>query len=111
MNTVPLEQLTMDAFSKWLKTRFRVLLTPADAVELELVEVMSPPLSARNPGFESFSVIFAGPAEPLLPQRIYTFDNAGIGQFDLFIVPIGREAGGIRYQAAFTRVIKQTQTG
>jgi hypothetical protein len=44
-----------------------------------------------------------------LPQRIYGFENESVGRFDLFIVPIGRGAEGIRYQAAFNRLIKPAQ--
>jgi hypothetical protein len=115
MNMVPLEQLTMESFSKWVKTRFRVRITPTETMEMELAEVTSPPTAPGNTpghsGYESFSVIFTGPSEPVLPQRIYAFEGEGIGRFDLFIVPIGRDSGGARYQAAFNRLIEPAQAG
>jgi len=113
MNTVPLEQLTMDSFSTWVGVRFRVLATPANTIDMELTDVTSSPSipshGATRGEYESFSVVFSGPAEPVLPQRIYAFENEGIGRFDLFIVPVGRDSGGVRYQAAFNRLIKPAQ--
>jgi hypothetical protein len=115
MNLVPLEQLTMETFSKWVKTRFRVQTSSTDAVEMELAEVSLSPAIPGNPptrsGCESFSVVFIGPAEPVLPQRIYSFENSVVGRFDLFIVPIGRDSSGTRYQAVFSRLIRPPQSG
>jgi hypothetical protein len=37
-----------------------------------------------------------------LPQRIYRIEHATLGAFDLFLVPIGPDAQGLRYQAVFT---------
>src|SRR5271165_5547195 len=110
MNTVPLEQLSFETFSKWVKTAFRVWVAPNDPVELELVEVTPPRVlsagGADNRRYENFSVVFLGPADRSLAQRIYTFESEGIGRFDLFIVPVGREPRGFHYQATFNRLIK-----
>ena len=39
---------------------------------------------------------------PALPQRIYRLEHAELGGLDLFLVPIGRDASGITYEAVFT---------
>jgi hypothetical protein len=111
MNAIPLEQLTMATFSRCVNSHFRVWVGAGQSVEMKLAEVTTPPGAASHPGVECFSVIFAGPAAPLLPQRIYTFENDNIGRFDLFVVPITQDAGGIRYQAAFNRLIRRNQPG
>ncbi len=49
-----------------------------------------------------FSLLFRGPSERILPQGIYRFDNAGMGAFDLFIVPLQPDSEGSRYEAIFT---------
>jgi len=49
-----------------------------------------------------FSIVFVGPAEFVLPQHNYRLESVSLGAFDLFIVPIGRDAGGVKYEAVFT---------
>ena len=36
------------------------------------------------------------------PSRIYALEHAGLGQFDLFLVPIAADRDGVRYEAIFT---------
>ncbi len=110
MNTVPLEQLGFESFAGLVKTSFRVWVDDRDSLELELSAITPPRIaSAGGPNggtYESFTLEFRGPAERLLPQRIYRFESAAIGRFDLFIVPVGRDAGGTGYQAMFNRRVK-----
>jgi hypothetical protein len=47
------------------------------------------------------SIVFRGPSEPVLSQGIYTFEHAFLDVFDLFIVPIGPDDTGMRYEAVF----------
>jgi hypothetical protein len=103
------EQLTLEAFSPWLKTKFRVFPGPAGFLELELVEVASTGQAKPAAGGlaqEVFSLVFHGPDSQLLPQRIYSFEHDQMGRFELFIVPIGQKPGFIQYQALFNRMIK-----
>jgi hypothetical protein len=108
-----LNQLELDFFSARLGRRFRIPL-PDGLVELRLDEVnpvkawqpQAPETipGAAAPGLRSqpFSIIFLGPPTPLLPQRIYEFhgepDEAAM---EIFIVPVGRNADGITYEAVF----------
>ena len=52
---------------------------------------------------EHFSIMFECENQAALPQKIYGFSNPTIGQFELFIVPIGpdRVSKNMRYQAIF----------
>lgn len=36
------------------------------------------------------------------PQRIYRFEHGSVGSFDIFIVPIGPDAGTMQYEAVFS---------
>lgn len=54
--------------------------------------------SGRQGG--SFRLEFLGPAEPILQQAIYRFANGG-AEHEIFIVPIARGDGGVRYEAIF----------
>ena len=93
--------LTEEEFSKHTNTIFCISLEDA-AVELELVEVKG---YMKNPGdqdgMERFSVFFKGPGKPFLPQRTYTISHGGMGAIDLFLVPIGPDGEGFRYEAVF----------
>ena len=93
--------LTENAFSKQLNTKFRVSLGDS-LVDLELVEVKSYLSKQKeHEGMERFSLYFQGPAEPHLPQQLYAFNHDQMGEFNIFIVPIGKNDAGFRYEAVF----------
>src|ERR1700722_4151413 len=109
MNSTPLETLTLAKFSELLHTRFRVRVSPSEEIELELVET-APGHVTESQGrggarFESFSLVFHGPGDRLLPQKMHPFEHSGLGSFELFIVPIGQGPGHFKYQAIFNRRI------
>lgn len=110
MKIIPLDQLSFEVFAQMVKTRFRVWVDANDSVELELIEA-TPPQRFSSGGatgavFESFSLVFVGPADRLLEQRSYPFESDLAGRFELFIVPVGRDPQGIKYEAAFNRRLK-----
>ena len=45
--------------------------------------------------------MFRRPRDVLLHQRTYRVKHAGIGAFDLFLVPIGSDEEGLRNEAIF----------
>ena len=49
---------------------------------------------------DAFRLLFTGPADPVLPQAIYPFRQDG-EEDHIFIVPIGRTAAGVEYEAIF----------
>lgn len=58
------------------------------------------PLSDSGREGGAFRLEFLGPGEPVLPQATYSFSN-GEAEHDIFIVPVSRDAGGVRYEAVF----------
>ena len=46
--------------------------------------------------------MFRGGPTPPVPQRIYGVEHARIGRLDLFLVPLGPDDAGQRYEAVFT---------
>ncbi len=112
MSTVPLEQLSYEVLAKLVNTTFRVQTAPGESIVLELCEATPQRImvqSGANPSsYESFSLLFVGPVDRLLQQRMYSFESDKIGRFELFIVPVSRAQGGITYEAAFNRKIKQS---
>lgn len=74
-------------------------------IDLELLEVddltavaRNVPEGARTP----FSLIFRGPAEPLVEQGIRPLEHDELGTLEIFVVPIAQESDGLRYQAVFS---------
>lgn len=92
--------LTEKEFSKHLNTKFRI--TGEQSIELELTEVKGY-LSQANEqtGMERFSAYFHGPTDSYLRQGAYPLKHEVMGAFDLFLVPIGHDEKGLRYEAVF----------
>jgi hypothetical protein len=96
---VDLGELTLATFAPLVGDRFDVEAAPA-AVEFVLESATA---AGDWPGGRApFSLVFLGPREPLLPQAIYALRHAGLGVLEIFVVPIARDADGVRYEAIFT---------
>jgi hypothetical protein len=92
--------LTEAEFSKHVNTKFRVAVEPP--VELELIEVKGyPTRENEQTGMERFSAFFRGPGDRFLTQKVYSFDHEQMAAFELFLVPVGQDQGGFRYEAVF----------
>lgn len=96
------ENLTLNDFAPYLNTRFRM--AARENYELELAEVTD----LSNAQLEQFSLIFAGVPSPWLQQGSYKLVHPRLGECELFLVPIGPDAVGMRYQAVFSRLIRKT---
>lgn len=97
-----LESLSLALFTKQLKTRFKAWSQPEQVIELELIGAED---LGSTPRQEQFSVVFRGPLERPLPQATYRLAHPVLGSFLLFLVPIGREPAGIKYEAVFNRFV------
>lgn len=96
------EILTKEAFAENVNTKFRIPFEASSAAELELLEVVEARSTSRQ---QQFSVFFRGPLEYILPQGTYHMEHEKMGEIDLFIVPVGRDQDGFRYEAVFNYVI------
>jgi len=85
-------------FAPHLRTRFGV--EDFENYELELAEVAD----QSNAQLEQFSLTFTGAASPWLQQGSYKLTHPQIGKCELFLVPIGPDNSGMRYQAVFSRL-------
>ena len=102
---IMLESLTEASFAPHQGTTFRLYPVADTLVEMRLIEVTGLPGRALPAGIaplrDPFSLIFRGPLDPSLPQRIYPMEHEQMGTLELFLVPIGPDAEGMRYQAIF----------
>jgi hypothetical protein len=97
-----LEGLTPETFAPAVGDSFTLDAGEAGELALELLDARALerddiPAGGRTP----FTVVFRGPAEPLLPQRIYRLEHHAIGTLEIFIVPVDRVEGGTIYEAVF----------
>ncbi|HEX7243461.1 MAG TPA: hypothetical protein VF263_24465 [Longimicrobiaceae bacterium] len=97
-----LETFTHDTFAPRIGEPFVIHLDDGSAVETRLSEAQVFGRQAQEGGRSAFSLLFHGPAHPVLPQRIYRMENEGLGAFELFLVPLGPDGRGMRYEAVFT---------
>ena len=99
-----LDALTVDAFAPLVGERF-VLHDDAGQLELELIEArtIDPDASPQEAGSvrTPFAIVFRGPPEPVLSQGIRRLQHEALGVLEIFIVPVGRDASGVRYEAIF----------
>jgi hypothetical protein len=96
-----LDRLTHEDFAGLVGDRFRLVAGPEAALEVELIEATALRAAAEAPRRQPFSLVFRAPASVVLPQRIYRVEHARFGALDLFLVPIGPDAQGMRYEAVF----------
>jgi len=100
-----LERLTAETFLLAVGETFRLDAGDAGTLELELLEsrlhdpdaAMVDKSGTRAP----FSLLFLGPVDPVLPQRIYRLEHDSVGPIEIFIVPVGRDDTGTTYEAVF----------
>ena len=101
-----LAHLTVDDFAPLVGEVFAIHAGDAGTIELELTEAATHDPAARaadDSGRRSaFSAVFRGPVEPILAQQICRLENDSLGPLEIFIVPIGRDEAGARYEAVFT---------
>ena len=96
-----IESLTVESFDDRIGERFRVPVAEHELLILELIKVESTsgevPEGRRRP----FSLTFRGPTTPVLGQATVPIEHDDLRGLALFLVPIGPDDQGMRYQASF----------
>jgi hypothetical protein len=109
MSGAQFDQFSKAAWETVLGRPFSVEAGTSAPVTLKLKSVSTGPAVIQGgQRSESFSLLFLGPADCLLPQRIYRFAQEQTGTLELFIVPIGRGPEGVEYEAVFNRLVNTT---
>ena len=100
-----IDWLTYEHFAGRVGERFDVASGEGSDVPVVLVEATEgTEQGGPGPGGEErlqFSLVFRAPASQLWPQGIYTLAHEELGELELFLVPLGADAEGVRYEAAF----------
>ena len=90
-------------FARHVGETFTLRLADQQTLTVDLIAAKSrrwpgSPVSAPDRPF-SLEFLSRGPAP--LPQRIYRLEHPTLGALDLFLVPLGPEGGGMRFEAVF----------
>ena len=97
-----LESLDVTSFAGRIGEPFHIVMDDATMLTTRLMEVTPAVTPARAHGRTPFSLVFRSPPGAPLPQRIYRIHHDELGALDLFLVPIGPDADGMRYEAVFS---------
>ena len=94
------------SFEERLDEPFRVYPEAGNPLEMKLIEVTSLGPKSVAPSAtqdlrDSFSIVFRGPADRPLEQRIYRMAHDSLSSFEIFLVPIGPDQEGLCYEAVF----------
>jgi hypothetical protein len=99
-----MQVMTHALFEPVIGTSFRLQLG-ATVVELELARAdkltAHPGCGGKMPQRQPFSLMFHGPRQFMLPQQVYILEHVTLGQLEIFLVPIGPDNVGQRYEAVF----------
>ena len=97
------ELLKSADFQSQLDQVFSIRLDDATTIDLQLVSVKELGAASGTGTRAPFSLHFLGPvSQQYLQQHTYQIVNETLGTLDIFIVPLGAEAGRMRYEAIFT---------
>jgi hypothetical protein len=92
--------LTVEDFRPRVGETFVVRVPDGAGIELQLVEARG--LGESYKEREAFALLFRGPAEPPLAQATYRLGHDGMGELEIFLVPVARTDAGTDYEAIFT---------
>lgn len=96
-----IETLTIEDFAPHVGEVFPIHFSDYPDIPLTLAEVTALRAGADTAQRAPFAVHWHGPAQPVLPQRIYQIAHPALGIMELFIVPLGPQAGSMVYEAIF----------
>lgn len=96
------EPYTLERFQPLLGETF-TLSDGTGSLAVTLIEASSL-REAQGAGMRSqqFSLVWRGPPGAVLAQKIYTVSHPALGALELFLVTLGADAEGTRYEAVFT---------
>lgn len=98
-----IERLVADDFQKLIGTDCSMDCGNAGTFNLKVSSVRDLSPSSKH---VQFSVVFLGPIGAPARQGIYRVTHGQLGEMELFLVPVSRDANGIEFEAIFNRALK-----
>jgi len=97
---VSLDTVNVERFAPLVNSKFTVNARTANAVALKLVSAQS---IDSDPNGRSFSLLFTGPANHVLEQRIHELQHEELGVLNVFMVPHHSDRDVRYYGVLFNR--------
>jgi hypothetical protein len=97
-----LGQLKPEMMADHVGSEFEVLDDPANSFTVKFTEVVELSKTERN---QAFSLFFHGPLDRFMQQGIHKLKHSGLGEFEVFLVPIAKDKDGFQYEAAFNHIL------
>lgn len=98
-----LETLRLETFEPCRDQTFQLHWAGGEPLGLVLSEVKALAKPGEGWDRQPFSLTFRHPGERRhLPQGIFKLTHEQLGELEMFLVPLGPDAGGMRYEAVFT---------
>lgn len=94
-----LEKLNKASFDPYLNDSFEIDLENSKAVNAKLIKIQD----TSSGVIESFSLIFQAPATDPFDQGTYKIKHEKMGEFPVFMVPVGPRHDMLGYQVIFSR--------
>ena len=96
------DDMTRELFEPYLDATFEVSPEEGAAFQARLIDVSPMGETVGPTGRRAFSVVLRGPANDAPEQGMYGVEHEVLGRVDLFMVPIGPDDEGMKYEAVFT---------
>lgn len=98
--------IELETFAPYESTTFKVDVGDNETMDLELIEVKSIKMVDENRDGdmrqEPFRLTFrGGPKDAYIPQQILKLTHDELGDLEIFLVPLGPDSDGMRYEAIF----------
>lgn len=102
MSGTTFDDFTLDRFTPLVGQAFEIDVD-GNAIQVTLVDATDlREVQGAGRMSRQFSLVWRGPRDARLDQRIYTMRHAALGRMELFLVSLGTDAEGMRYEAVFT---------
>jgi hypothetical protein len=95
-------QLKPEIMAEHVGSEFEVLDDPANIFPVKFTEIVEHSKTEHN---HAFSLFFHGPLDRLIQQGIHKLKHPGLGEFEIFLVPVARDKDGFQYEAAFNQIL------
>jgi hypothetical protein len=94
-----LSALTADDFDRLVGADFAL----ADRPEHAALTLTAVSRSGRRSELrEGFALLFTGAGQQVMAQDVYALRHPELGELAIFLVPVGADAEGVRYEAVFS---------
>lgn len=94
---------TREQFAEQTGSTFNVTFGPKSTVGMKLIEVNQ---RKRDDRHNIFSLLFLAPPETPVWQNLFTVEHPVLGTMELFLVPVGGDDQGIKYEAVFNLIVE-----